>query len=128
MTAVNAPLPVKPGATVLLNGTDERGRSRRCLSSQRLRPRQGDCVDRAGHLAVADARLDSARGSDARALLASVDAVARGRRPDVVDVRTTRTASTRGRRDDRSHGRGQAFVELNDATVIAKSRVPAVRR
>ncbi|MGH9240518.1 MAG: hypothetical protein ACRD3G_20950, partial [Vicinamibacterales bacterium] len=34
VTAVNAPLAPKPGATVLLNGTDESGRSRIVLASQ----------------------------------------------------------------------------------------------
>jgi uncharacterized membrane protein len=34
VTAVNAPLSAKPGATVLLNGTDESGRSRIVLASQ----------------------------------------------------------------------------------------------
>ena len=34
VTAVNAPLTAKPGATVLLNGTDESGRSRIVLASQ----------------------------------------------------------------------------------------------
>jgi uncharacterized membrane protein len=34
VTAVNAPLPAKPGATVLLNGTDESGRTRVVLASQ----------------------------------------------------------------------------------------------
>jgi uncharacterized membrane protein len=35
VSATNAPLPVKPGATVLLNGTDERGRTVPVLVSQR---------------------------------------------------------------------------------------------
>ena len=35
VSMINAPLPVKPGATVLLNGTDERGRSVPVLVSQR---------------------------------------------------------------------------------------------
>jgi len=35
VTATNVPLPVKPGATVLLNGTDERGRTVPVLVSQR---------------------------------------------------------------------------------------------
>lgn len=35
VTSVNEALPVKPGATVLLNGTDERGRERPVLASQR---------------------------------------------------------------------------------------------
>ena len=73
---VNAPLPAKPGATVLLNGTDERGRAQAVLASQRLRPRQGHRAHAAGHVAVADARVDSARGSDARALLAADAALA----------------------------------------------------
>ena len=34
VTSVNAPLPAKPGATVLLNGTDQSGRSRIVLASQ----------------------------------------------------------------------------------------------
>ena len=36
VTSVNEALPVKPGATVLLNGTDERGRERVLLASQRF--------------------------------------------------------------------------------------------
>ena len=39
VTAVNAPLTAKPGATVLLNGTDESGRSRIALASQPHWPR-----------------------------------------------------------------------------------------
>jgi uncharacterized membrane protein len=35
VSMINAPLPVKPGATVLLNGTDERGRTVPVLVSQR---------------------------------------------------------------------------------------------
>jgi len=35
VTSTNAPLPVKPGATLLLNGTDERGRTVPVLVSQR---------------------------------------------------------------------------------------------
>ncbi len=34
VTTINAPLPVKPGATVLLNGTDESGRTQVVLASQ----------------------------------------------------------------------------------------------
>jgi hypothetical protein len=36
VTTINAPLPLKPGATLLLNGTDERGRSYPVLSFQRF--------------------------------------------------------------------------------------------
>ena len=36
VTSVNAPLPPKPGATVLLNGTDERGRQQAVLAFQRF--------------------------------------------------------------------------------------------
>jgi len=34
VTAINAPLPIKPGATVLLTGTDERGRTQTVLAAQ----------------------------------------------------------------------------------------------
>jgi uncharacterized membrane protein len=36
VTSINEALPVKPGATVLLNGVDERGRERPVLASQRF--------------------------------------------------------------------------------------------
>ena len=59
VTSVNAPLQPKPGATVLLNGTDERGRTQPVLAWQPVRPRQGDRAHAAGHVAVADARQSS---------------------------------------------------------------------
>ena len=80
VTTINAPLAIKPAATVLLNGTDERLRAMPALVWQPYGPRQGDRVPPAGLVGVADARQHPARGSDARELLAPDAALARGRR------------------------------------------------
>ena len=121
LTSVNPLKTLKPGATVLLSGTDENApRRSRCWPSSataaarrwRFRP---------GLVALADARERCRRGHDARELLASAAAVAGGRRAGSGRVahRTERVeagepVTLTAEVVDKS------FVELNDARVIAK--------
>ena len=74
------PRRLKPGATVLLTGIDEKrpraGRAR----LPALRPRQDAGVARSGLVAVADGREDGRRRHDARHVLAAAGALARRRR------------------------------------------------
>ena len=72
--------PPKPAATVLLTGTDERGRSQPVLTWHQYGRGKAVALTPAGHVAVADARQHPARGSDPRELLAADAAVARRRR------------------------------------------------
>ncbi len=109
VTAVNAPLAVKPGATVLLNGTDERGRTQPVLSCAAIRAWERHRVDCPGHLAVADARVDPPRGSDPRTPVASAHALAGGRRARRRRcARHERSHRAGRRRHHRSRGGGQA--------------------
>ena len=111
VTSINAPLPTKPAATTLLTGTDERGRTHNVLSWQPFGRGKAHRLHRTGLVAVADARLDSARGSDARAVLAAAAAVDRGRRarargrPDL-RARRARRAGRAGRDGRRQVVRG----------------------
>jgi hypothetical protein len=120
VTAVNAALPTKPGATVLLNGTDERGRTQPVLSWQRYG--RGKSIA----LTAQDTWLwqmhasipleDQTHEHYWRQLLRwLVDGA-----PDVVDVRTT---SDRIEPGDvvtvEAAVVDKRFVELNDATVVA---------
>ena len=118
---VNAPLPTKPGATVLLNGTDERGRTRAGAGVAAVRPRQGDRVHArrtpgSGRCTPSIPLEDQTHENFWRQLLRwLVDGV-----PDAVDVRTTTervepgeavTIEADGRRSgvrraERRHGRG----------------------
>ena len=120
VTAVNAPLPVKPGATVLLNGTDERGRTQPVLSWQRYG--RGKSIA----LTAQDTWLwqmhasipleDQTHEHLWRQLMRwLVDGV-----PDVVDVRATSDRIEPGEVVTvEAAVVDKRFVELNDATVVA---------
>jgi uncharacterized membrane protein len=126
VTAVNAVLPVKPGATVLLNGTDERGRSQPVLSSQRYGRGKGVA------LTAQDTWLWQMHASIPledlthehlwRQLLRwMVDGV-----PDVVDVRVTSDRIEPGDAVTiEAAVVDRRFVELNDATVVATIARPS---
>ena len=97
LTSVNPLRTLKPGATVLLTGTDEKRRDAAGAGVPALRPRQGARVAGPGLVALADAREHAARGHDARELWRQllrwlVDGV-----PEPVDVAHQHRAR-RGRR------------------------------
>ena len=101
MTAVNAPLPTKPGATVLLNGTDERPSARRCCRQRYGRGKSIALTAQDTWLWQMHASIpleDQTHEHYWRQLLRwLVDGV-----PDVVDVRTTSDRIEPGDVDDRS--------------------------
>ena len=120
VTTENAPLPPKPGATVLLEGTDERGRKQPVLSSQRYG--RGKGIALTAHdtwlwqMHASITLEDQTHEHLWRQLLRwLVDGV-----PDVVDVRVT---SDRIEPGDvvtvEAAVVDKRFVELNDATVVA---------
>jgi uncharacterized membrane protein len=120
VTAVNAPLPAKPGATVLLNGTDERGRTQAVLSSQRYGRGKGIALTAQDtwlwQMHASIPLEDQTHEHYWRQLMRwLVDGV-----PDVVDVRTT---SDRIEPGDvvtvEAAVVDRRFVEVNDATVVA---------
>jgi len=120
VTAVNAPLQVKPGATVLLNGTDERGRQQAVLSFQRFGRGKGIALTAQDtwlwQMHASIPLEDQTHEHYWRQLMRwLVDGV-----PDVVDVRTT---SDRIEPGDvvtiEAAVVDKRFVELNDATVVA---------
>ena len=126
VTMINAPLPIKPAATVLLNGTDERGRTDPGARLAAVRPWQEHRVSAAGLVGVADARQHPARGHDAREPVASDAAVARRR--------CARLRSRRRTTIDRVEP-GEAvtieasvvdptWLDLNDAHVMARVTRP----
>ena len=63
VTTLNRVDAVKPGATVLLTGTDESRRERPVLAFQRYGRGKAFALHAAGFVAVADARRDHRRGS-----------------------------------------------------------------
>jgi uncharacterized membrane protein len=120
VTAVNAPLTVKPGATVLLNGTDERGRQQAVLSFQRFGRGKGIALTAQDtwlwQMHASIPLEDQTHEHYWRQLMRwLVDGV-----PDVVDVRTT---SDRIEPGDvvtiEAAIVDKRFVELNDATAVA---------
>ena len=82
LTSVNAIREVKPGATVLLNGTDERRRDQVVLASQRYGRGKTLAfpVQDSWHWQM-DVKM-TRRGPDARKLLATAAALARRRRAE----------------------------------------------
>jgi uncharacterized membrane protein len=125
VTTVNAPLSAKPGATVLLNGTDESGRSRIVLASQPYG--RGKAIA----LTIQDTwpwQMDASISVEDQThenfwrqmLRWLVDGV-----PSVVDVRmsTDRVDPGEPVTIDATVVDPQ-FVELNDATVIAQVARP----
>jgi uncharacterized membrane protein len=120
VTSVNAPWPTKPGATVLLNGTDERGRTQALLSWQRYGRGKGIALTAQDtwlwQMHASIPLEDLTHEHYWRQMLRwVVDGV-----PDVVDVRTT---SDRIEPGDvvtvEAAVVDKRFVELNDATVVA---------
>ena len=130
VTSVNAPLPLKPGATVLLNGTDERGRTQPVLASQQYgrgkahrahrcrTPGSGRCTRRFR------SRIRRTSTSGGRCCAGWSTACP--------------TSSTCGRRAIASSRAkpvtieapvvDKPFVELNDATVVAHGHAAGRRR
>lgn len=126
VTAVNAPLPIKPGATVLLNGTDERGRTQPVLSFHRFGRGKGIALTAQDtwlwQMHASIPLEDMTHENFWRQLMRwLVDGV-----PDLVEVRTT---SDRIEPGDvvtiEAAVVDQRFVELNDATVIATVARPS---
>lgn len=125
VTAVNAPLSTKPGATVLLNGTDERGRTQPMLSWQRYGRGKGIALTAQDtwlwQMHASITLEDQTHEHFWRQLMRwLVDGV-----PDVVDVRTT---SDRIEPGDvvtvEAAVVDKRFVELNDASVVAQVARP----
>lgn len=120
VTATNAPLLQKPGATVLLNGTDERGRTMVVLASQRYG--RGKSIAQMlqetwqWQMHASIPLEDMTHEHYWRQLLRwLVDGV-----PDAVDVKTTRDRVEPGEAVTIEAGIvDKRFVELNDATVVA---------
>lgn len=121
VTSLNAPLPAKPGATVLLTGTDERGRSQPVLASHQYGR------GRAVAFTVQDSWLwqmhasipleDQTHENFWRQMLRwLVDGV-----PEMVEVRTTADRVEPGEPVTiEATVVDPTFVEVNDATVIAQ--------
>ena len=126
VTTINAPLPIKPAATVLLNGTDERSRTVPVLVVAAVRARQGHRVPAAGLVGVADARQHSARGHDAREPLASDAAVAGGRRARAGrrDARRPTASSPAKRSPSKPRWSIRHGSTSNDAHVMARVTRP----
>jgi uncharacterized membrane protein len=125
VTSTNAPLPVKPGATVLLEGTDERGRTQAVLSSQRYGRGKGIALTLQEtwqwQMHASMPLEDQTHEHYWRQLLRwLVDGV-----PGAVDVHTT---SDRVQPGDAVTIEAaivdKRFVELNDATVVAQVAQP----
>jgi len=125
VTMSNAPLPVKPGATVLLNGTDERGRSLVVLASQRYG--RGKSIAQTlqetwqWQMHASIPLEDMTHEHYWRQLLRwVVDGV-----PDTVDAHTTRDRVEPGEPVTiEAAVVDKRFVELNDATVVAQVARP----
>ena len=120
VTSVNAPLSAKPGATVLLNGTDEAGRARIVLASQQYGRGKAIALTVQDtwnwQMDVSMSVEDQTHENFWRQMLRwLVDDV-----PDVVDVRSSSERVEPGEPVtlDATVVDPQ-FVELNDATVIA---------
>ena len=124
ITSLNAPLREKPGATVLLNGTDERGRAHVVLASHQYG--RGKAVafttqDSWQWQMHVDMSLeDQTHENFWRQMLRwQVDGV-----PDVVDVRLTDRVEPGESVTIEAAIVDPQYVELNDATVIAQVAQP----
>ena len=125
VSATNAPLPVKPGATVLLNGTDERGRTVPVLVSQRYG--RGKSIAQTlqetwqWQMHASIPLEDMTHEHYWRQLLRWViDGV-----PDQVDVHMSRDRVEPGEAVTiEASIVDKRFVELNDATVVATVAQP----
>ncbi|MGE0594440.1 MAG: glutamine amidotransferase [Vicinamibacterales bacterium] len=119
VTTVNAPFPVKPGATALLEGTDERGRTHVVLASQQYgRGKSLAFTAQDSWLWQMDASIsveDQTHENFWRQMLRwLVDGV-----PEVVQVRTTSEQVVPGEPVTlEATVVDKAFVDLNDASVV----------
>jgi len=122
--SVNEPLPAKPGATVLLNGTDERGRERAVLASQRYGRGKAialtvlDTWQWQMHVSipVEDQTHEHYWRQSMRWLVEGV--------PSVVDVRAPERVEPGDSVTLEATVVDAQFVELNDATVVAQVARP----
>ncbi len=119
VTSANAPLPAKPAATVLLTGTDERGRAHNVLASQPYgRGKAIAFTAQDSWLWQMHASIpleDQTHEQFWRQLLRwTVDGV-----PDAVDVRLSDRVEPGEPVTIEATVVDKAFTELNDATVVA---------
>ena len=112
---------LKPGATALLTGADERRREQVVLAYQRYGRGKAIAFPGAGLVALADARRHPGRGHDARELLAPADALAGRRRARSRSKRTPSPTASRPASTVTSPRTWSihTFVEINDALVVA---------
>jgi uncharacterized membrane protein len=126
VTVVNAPLPVKPGATVLLTGTDDGGRGHAVLAAQQYGRGKAlafvaqDSWQWQMHASVA--LEDQTHENFWRQMLRwLVDGV-----PATVEARTTAERVEPGEAVTiEATVVDKAFVELNDAAVVAEVTLPS---
>jgi uncharacterized membrane protein len=124
VTSLNAPLPEKPGTTVLLNGTDERGRRHVVLASHQFgRGRAAaftvqDSWQWQMHvdMSLEDQTHENFWRQMVRWLVDDV--------PDVVDVRLTERVEPGEPVTIEARVVDRQFVEMNGATVIAQVAQP----
>jgi uncharacterized membrane protein len=124
LTAVNAPLAVKPGATVLLNGTDERGRQQAVLSFQRFGRGKGIALTAQdtwlwqmhASIPLEDQTHEHYWRQMLRWLVEGV--------PSLVDVRVPDRVEPGDPVTIEATVVDKQFVELNDATVVAQVTKP----
>jgi hypothetical protein len=119
VTSVNAPLPLKPGATALLTGTDQRGRSQTVLASQSFGRGKAiaftaqDSWEWQMHASIP--LEDQTHETFWRQLMRwMVDGV-----PDVVDIRMTDRVEPGEAVTIDARVVDKSYVEKNDATVVA---------
>jgi uncharacterized membrane protein len=125
VTTLNAPLPAKPASTVLLNGTDARGRSQVVMASHQFGRGKAiaftaqDSWQWQMHASIS--LEDQTHENFWRQLMRwLVDGV-----PDVVDVRATTDKVEPGEAVTiEASVVDKQFVELNDATVVAQVARP----
>ena len=124
VTAVNAPLPLKPGATVLLNGTDEGGRTQAVLAWQQYGRGKAVALTLQDtwqwQMNAAISLEDQTHENFWRQMMRwLVDGV-----PGVVDVHTTERVEPGEPVTVEADVVDPSFVELNDAAVIAHVIAP----
>jgi len=119
VTSVNAPLPLKPGATALISGTDQRGRSQVVLASQSFGRGKAiaftaqDSWEWQMHASIP--LEDQTHETFWRQLMRwMVDGV-----PDVVDIRMTDRVEPGESVTIDARVVDKSYVEKNDATVVA---------
>jgi len=125
VSTINAPLPLKPGATLLLNGTDERGRAIPALASHQFGRGKAiafpvqDSWEWQMHasIPVEDQTHERFWRQMLRWVVESV--------PDAVDVKTTTERVDPGEAVTiEANVRDKQYVEMNGATVTAQVARP----